>query len=169
MGKRQWFWNNHPKTTPQSTCSLLHGSIESKDVVHPQILCTKFAAIHCDTTKFLKKQHYESFQRSSKIFNKFQVMLTSLSFWPGFDHWLFSQKTITSSLATIRPGAETGRHRFMVGWGSQGFPRLESENRIEKQSFPEGSLSFFRCDWKIMKNGLWCRSFQSNMRVLTPW
>ena len=110
--------------------------------------------------------HSKDLQRSSR---NFQVMLTSLSFFTGFDLWRFSQKNITSSLATIRPGAETGRHRFMVGWGSQGFPRLESEKRIEKQSFPEGSLSFFRCDWKIMKNGLWCRSFQSNMRVLTPW
>lgn len=43
----------------------------------------------------------------------------------------------------LRPGAETGRHRFMVGWGSlQGFLRLESEKRI-LQCFPEGSLSFF--------------------------
>ena len=65
-------------------------------------------------------------------------MLISLSFCPNF-----SQSKSRIFAATARPGAETGRHRFMVGWGS----RLVSRNEItagieQKHSFRRTPIPF---------------------------
>ena len=91
------------------------------------------------TQQSSSKNHSKILQRSSRL----PATLISLSFCPNF-----SQSKNRILAATARPGAETGRHRFMVGWGSRLVSRNEITAGIEQKHSFRRTPTFLCCDWR---------------------
>ena len=84
--------------------------------------------------------HSKDLQRSSR---NFQVMLTSLSFWPGFDHWLFSQKKHHLIIGHHKAWSRDGATSF-YGWlGFPGFSTAGIGKKDRKTEFSRRIPIFF--------------------------